>query len=104
MKRISKAAEFRRLMEGKSEELNPCPQSVDWVKNRSLVQAWRDCQCGSWMVYWLFNFCGVQMSAIRRVDGVYHYMTESRHTPGEQRAVADKLRQAFTPTGRRRQS
>lgn len=104
MKRISKAAEFRRLMEGRTEGHDPCPPSVNWVKNRSLVQAWRDCQCGSWMAYWLYFHCGVSMRTIIYAVGHYVHMTEQSYTPAAHRVIADQLRQAFTPTGRRRQS
>ena len=34
--------------------LKPCPEAIDWAKKyKSLVDAWRNCERGDWMLWWL---------------------------------------------------
>lgn len=105
---LSLAREFRARANG----LQPgfCPEGRVWVKGRSLVQFWRDCQRGNWMLYWLERFSDLSgkdqawmlKQLLRRFDTSGAQWVDGANSVGVNADIAAFLRHHFTPTGRRR--
>jgi len=34
-------------------EMDACQDAIDWIKDRTIQQAWNDCHCGDWMLWLL---------------------------------------------------
>ena len=34
-------------------EMDACQEAIDWVENRTIKEAWTDCQRGDWMLWLL---------------------------------------------------
>ena len=32
--------------------IEACSEALDWLGDRSIVEAWPDCPCGEWMLWW----------------------------------------------------
>jgi hypothetical protein len=89
---------FRRfLAEG------ACKPARQWVKNRSIVQAWRDCPNACWMVCWLVHqqdVCVFELSDLLNMDR--SIFMDTTYTTATLRNRADVLRATYTPSGKRR--
>jgi len=58
-----------KTFKDKLEEMNACPEAIDWVGDKTLKQAWDQCERGDWMM-WLAKRCAARL--------VEHLMTHER--------------------------
>jgi len=58
-----------KTFKDKLEEMNACPEAIDWVGDKTLKQAWDQCERGDWMM-WLAKRCAARL--------VEHLMTNER--------------------------
>lgn len=85
-----------------------CQDAREWVENRSLVQAWRDCQRGSWMAFWLGFGAHNRRDELARLANTIGLddwdmgIMASGLPPQLDAEWADLLRKHYTPSGRRR--
>lgn len=104
-KRQSVAAQFRVRVYRRGF----CQESINWVKGRSLVQAWRDCPNGSWMAWWLMQYTPAvteqdinNLFYARLGLGSFDWDYTVIGDAEQQRQMADVLRSVYTATGRKR--
>ncbi len=86
-------------------EYRACTPAREWVKNRSLVQAWRDCPNGCWMAYWLIVLDGTMIETTRSIAqqmGIRSFLLGYGLTDEQKLVYADRLRQLYTPGGKER--
>lgn len=92
-----------------------CVEGRAWAKNRSLVQAWRDCRNGMWISFWVHNVNGAygsqdHLAVFRRLrdcatragvkSGLFGFCEPD--DPATLARYADNVRAAFYPSGRLR--
>ena len=66
----------------KLKEMNACQEAIDWVGNRTLKQAWDECERGDWML-WFASKSGVELQPLtlakaRCAKLVIHLMKDER--------------------------
>ena len=42
-------------MKDKLEELNACSNAIDWIADKSLEQAWNECERGDWLLWYSYR-------------------------------------------------
>jgi hypothetical protein len=69
-------------MKHKLIEMNACSEAIEWIEDRTLEQAWNECERGDWML-WLAQKKGVDLRKLtlakaRCVKLVTHLMEDER--------------------------
>ena len=64
------------------QKMNACSEAIEWAENRTLEQAWNDCERGDWML-WFAEKAGVELRPLtlakaRCAKLVIHLMEDAR--------------------------
>lgn len=79
-----------------------CPDGMEWAKELNLQDAWRTCEVGGWMAYWLRTGCGVPCRSLVMVMGSENFGYVRVASAALNLRTARRLRKAFTADGRLR--